>query len=144
MEKYAIIKNKIVSNVIFTEDDALLEHLRLENDFVIPITNSDLNITTGWSYGVKEGFNPPPEKEKKPKNVISTFAFRSKFTMEEKEAIYNAAQTDIAIKVWLDDLAAAQNVDLFFQPTIDGINFLKSKGLLTEARAAMILEPEYV
>jgi hypothetical protein len=71
------------------------------------------------------------------------FEFREKFTTDEKTALYTAANTDIQIKIWLDDLAALQTsgglISLDDPRTILGVNYLESSGILATGRAAEIL-----
>jgi len=74
-----------------------------------------------------------------PLMIISKLEFRNKFTFNEKAAIYAAAETNVAIKVWLDDLASCEQVDLLSTQTQQGLQFLVSVGLLSEARKAEIL-----
>ena len=71
--------------------------------------------------------------------VISRYAFRSRFTTEEKQAIYTAAESNITIKIWLDDLASAENVDLDLPETVSNVTSLESAGLIAEGRAEAIL-----
>lgn len=73
--------------------------------------------------------------------ALSVLTFRSKFTDGEKIAIYTAAETSAAIRVWLDDLAAAQNqtVDLIDERIIAGVNAMEFGGLIGAGRAAEIL-----
>lgn len=73
--------------------------------------------------------------------TLSVLAFRSRFSDGEKIAIYTAAETSAAIRVWLDDLAAAQNqtVDLDDSRIIGGVNAMEYGGMLAAGRAAEIL-----
>lgn len=74
------------------------------------------------------------------RKVLSRFEFRSQFTAAEKQAIYTAAETVIDVRIWLDDLASAEQVDLENQATIDGLNTLEASGLIGVGRAAEILK----
>lgn len=73
--------------------------------------------------------------------LLSVLSFRSRFTDAEKIAIYTAAKTEVAVQVWLDDLAAAQNqtVDLNDQRIIGGVNAMEFGGLIAAGRTAEIL-----
>ena len=73
--------------------------------------------------------------------VITRLKFRNRFTMSEKAALYTAANTaqGIGLRIYLDDLASAQNVDLMESNTIDSVNMLVTIGLLTPERAIEIL-----
>lgn len=81
---------------------------------------------------------PPPSPQPKP---LSVLAFRSRFTDAEKIAIYTAAEASIPIRVWLDDLNAAQNqtVDLIDPRIVAGVHAMEYGGLIGAGRAAEIL-----
>jgi hypothetical protein len=68
--------------------------------------------------------------------------FRSKFTTEEKVAIYTAANSNVLIKIWLDDLNAVQNniVNLEDPRTIVGVQGLELAGIIASGRSNEILE----
>lgn len=76
---------------------------------------------------------------------LSTLAFRDRFTMDEKRAIYTAAQTVVDVRIWLDDLNAATPdsdgtaVDLDDLRTVAGVQALEAAGLIGTGRAAEIL-----
>ncbi len=81
--------------------------------------------------------SPAPAVEK----WVTLLAFRSEFTDAEKIAIYTAARTEIAVQVWLDDLAAVQGqmVNKSDQRIIGGVNAMEYGGLIGAGRAAEIL-----
>jgi len=97
-----------------------------------------LNITgvpdvySGENVG-DPGFFPPNYK------LITKFAFRNRFTIEEKVAIYTAAAQNITMQVWLDDLATAEYVDLGLQSVIDSLSAMVTATILTEERKDAIL-----
>lgn len=70
---------------------------------------------------------------------ITRLAFRNRFTGAEKVALYTAAEANIQLKIYLDDLAAATFIDIGRADTIASVNALVSAGLLTSDRAAAIL-----
>lgn len=70
---------------------------------------------------------------------ITRLALRQRFTFSERVTIETAAETDAAVRVMLKDQDSATFIDLSRQDTIDGVNMLASKGLITEARASEIL-----
>jgi hypothetical protein len=76
-----------------------------------------------------------------PTSKLSVLDFRSRFTNEEKVAIYTAATTNLLIKIWLDDLSAASIVDLTDIRTIEGVEALETAGILTVGRSLEILTP---
>ncbi len=84
---------------------------------------------------------------------LAVSQFRNRFTEAEKQAIYAAAASSIAIRVWLDDLAAVTvvldpadptivlaGVQLDNPRTIAGVQGLEAAGLIAAGRAAEILE----
>lgn len=70
---------------------------------------------------------------------ITKLAFRNRFTFAEKVAIETAAETDPVVRVLLKDQEAATFIDLSRQDTLDGVQLLASKALLTPERAEAIL-----
>lgn len=77
----------------------------------------------------------PPAQAK----ILTVLAFRSRFTDAEKIAIYTAAQTQVAVQVWLADLAAAQDVALDDPRIIGGVCAMEYGGLIGAGRALEIL-----
>jgi hypothetical protein len=70
---------------------------------------------------------------------ITRLAFRNRFTQQEKAAIYTAAQSNVSLQVFMDDLNAATYIDVERPDTIQAINTLETAGLLAAGRAAEIL-----
>jgi len=73
--------------------------------------------------------------------TITVLAFRDRFTDAEKIAIYTAAETNLPVKIWLDDLSSAhgQTIDLIDERIIAGVNAMEYGGLIGAGRAAEIL-----
>lgn len=136
---YALLKDNIVMDVRdLTDDELLYENARYQQ--IVDVTNSNPIPAVGWIFnGVI--FNPPSGHSGSPIMTITRLAFRNRFTMAEKVALYVASQTPqgLPLKVYLDDMAAATFVDLLRADTILGINTLVSLGLLTPSRANEIL-----
>lgn len=83
-----------------------------------------------------------PEIPKPPQpRPLSILAFRSRFTDAEKIAIYTAAETNLPVRIWLDDLSAAQDqtIDLIDPRIVAGVNAMEFGGLIGAGRAAEIL-----
>lgn len=74
-----------------------------------------------------------------PRKPLTVLAFRSRFTDAEKIAIYTAAQTQVAVQVWMADLAAAQDVALDDPRIIGGVCAMEYGGLIGAGRALEIL-----
>lgn len=65
--------------------------------------------------------------------------FRGLITRAEWKAIYGAADTDLDVKIFLDELSAVRGVNLASQDMIDDINHLADENLITSSRATEIL-----
>jgi hypothetical protein len=84
------------------------------------------------------GFSVPPSSIIPDRVNLTRLEFRSRFTTSEKIAMYDS--TDTIIKIFLDDIQAAQYIDVTDQATIDGVAYLESQGLITVGRSVDILE----
>lgn len=84
---------------------------------------------------------------------ITKLAFRERFTSSEKITIelasidvpngtMDARAAAAQMRVWLEDIDAAQFIDLRYQPTRDGVQALEAYGLIGTGRAAAILDTE--
>ena len=80
------------------------------------------------------------KKEKPISYEITPYAFRSRFTMEEKTAIYSHADQDILIRIFLDDISSSKMIILNLPELQQGMEYLVSKEILTEERKNEILE----
>ena len=63
----------------------------------------------------------------------------TRFTDAEFTGVLAASKTDVEVEGWYARFSAATVINLEDQRTIDGINLLVSKNLLTPARATQIL-----
>lgn len=124
---YAVIKDGVVVNVVVSES-------ALEPNW-IPSQIAQI----GWGYDGTNFIPPPPEPPPPPVFVITKVAFVSRFTSAEYVGIVTAANSDPTVQAWYDMLFIANSIDLEDQRTIDGVNFMVSKNLLTAARANEIL-----
>jgi hypothetical protein len=70
---------------------------------------------------------------------LTRLEFRNQLTDAEKVAIYTAAESSVSIKIMLDDLGAAEYVELTDARTIAALNALETATLIGEGRAAEIL-----
>ncbi len=88
-----------------------------------------------WVY--TEGDIPVAEVSK----VIPAYVFRDKFTSVEMDAILDLAYTgDKVARVLLLKLQTANDgIDLSSQTTLDGLNYLLSKEVITSERLTEIL-----
>ena len=85
------------------------------------------------------GFSIPKSVVPSSRVRLTRYEFRSRFTAAEKVAMYDS--TDTMIRVFLDDIQAAENINVSEQDTIDGVNYLASNGLIAAGRASEILAP---
>lgn len=86
-----------------------------------------------------------------PARRITRLAFRNRFSQAEKVAIELASLDDITapqaqrqqaagLRVYLQDLDAAQYIDLSYASTRSGVQGLEAAGLLSAGRALQILD----
>jgi len=78
---------------------------------------------------------PAPESTR-----LTRLEFRNRFTQAEKQALYTAAESNIDIRIYLDDLAAAEYVDVSDPTTIASINSL-APAIIAPERVDEILAP---
>lgn len=94
----------------------------------VNITDKDGNVV-GWQ---QTSDRPLPDRTQ-----LTRYEFRSRFTTAEKVAMYDS--TDTIIKIFLDDIQAAQYIDVTDQDTIDGVAYLEAQSLIAAGRSADIL-----
>ena len=70
---------------------------------------------------------------------VTKLAFKMRFTDVERKAIRFASKSDADIEDFWDLVEDANYIDLSLSPTINGVQFLETGGLLTAGRAAEIL-----
>jgi hypothetical protein len=70
---------------------------------------------------------------------VTRLAFRNRFTTNEKIALYTAAESNVQLKVYLDDVNAATYIDLTLPETIAGVQLLEAAGIIGSGRANEIL-----
>ncbi len=95
-----------------------------------------LTFPASWEAAKTWAANPPVEPEV---TVMTHLAFRKRFTFDERTAIETAAITDPEVRTVQKDFESAQEIDLTYPDTIQGVGLLVAKGLLTQARANEIL-----
>lgn len=84
-----------------------------------------------------EGWEAMPEMVERP--ALTRLQFRERFTPAEKLAIYQAAEADLRVRIWLDDLNAASEVRTDYPATVEGVQALEAAGVIGPGRAAVIL-----
>lgn len=109
---------------------------------VVPFTAPDGQVATGApSYAVDAAgvVTETYATMTTPAPIIPAIDFRRLFTPAEQQAITQAGMSNVQLRVWLDDAAAAGNVNLADLEVTGGIAQLVAFGLLTQERANAIL-----
>jgi hypothetical protein len=142
MGKYAFIINNKVVNTIKCSADRIINYLNTY-DHVVLITG--LSVGIGDFYEPSTGLfttNTEIPAEVLMHNAYCTILqFRSKFTDNEKVAIYTAAKNNLLIQIWLEDMNCVQNnmIHLEDPRTVGGVQALEAMGIIGVGRAAQIL-----
>lgn len=87
--------------------------------------------------------NPPIEEyvlPVPPKTVFTSLEFRDLFTINEQLAIRESQLTDMEVGLVYDMMLSAQNIDISDPRTVQGMDLLVSKGLITNERRDEILQ----
>lgn len=87
--------------------------------------------------------NPPIEEyvlTTPPKTVFTSLEFRDLFTINEQLAIRESQLVDMEVGLVYDMMLSAQNIDISDPRTIQGMDLLVTKGLLTNQRRNEILQ----
>jgi|MDTC01.2.fsa_nt_gb hypothetical protein len=82
---------------------------------------------------------PPPAPEYVP--IMTVLMFRDRFTLAEKSSIYTIAETDVVMRVIVDDLNTAEFVSVDDQHTIDGVDYMISVNAIDPSRREALLAP---
>ena len=75
---------------------------------------------------------------------LTKLQFRKLFTTIEKVALYTKAETDPILKMFLDDVQAAEFIDLTDSSTIEGVQYLVQAEVITQERYDEIMPQEEV
>ena len=134
MARYALVKDNQVKEILELDpavatgldyaglvqsDTAQISNLYVNGEFVAPGTSVPIPVV--------------------PLPYLTKLAFRNRFTQAEKEALYTAKKTNVAIEVFIDDINNATYVNPFRVDTINGVWGLEQAGLLAAGRAKQIL-----
>jgi len=71
--------------------------------------------------------------------VITRYAFRTRFTTAEMVGLYTAAGADPVLKMFIDDVTVADNINLDEARVSEGLDYLVSQAIITAERKAEIL-----
>ena len=72
--------------------------------------------------------------------AIDRIDFFNLFTIEELAGVYTAAKDNVLLQILLDKVKVAAKVELGNSDVIQGVGLLTQMGILTEERAATILQ----
>jgi hypothetical protein len=134
MSLYAVIKGDRVDGLAIADAALDTDGVCICVDDVVP------QPEPGWKYENGAFVEPPPFPPPPPlPNIISKVAFRFRMTDAEYVGVINAAKTDVEVAAWVETFNMVTRIDLDSQRTVDGLNVLVSKGLLTQERATEIL-----
>ena len=132
MPRYAILNNE-------TGAAGVVLNIAIAEEALHPgwISNPPTDVGVGHFYDGNGNYTAPTVVP--PPRIVTQFAFRNRFTFEERVAIETAATSTPAVRVLLADQNAAQFIDLDDETTIQGISYLVSAGLVDAARGELIL-----
>lgn len=134
MARYAIVNAaNIVYNIAISDSP-------LDADGVwVDLTGISPEPAIGWLY-VDGVFSPPPPTPVPAlPNIITKIAMITRFTDSEFTGILAASKTDVEVEGWYARFYAAAVINLDDQRTINGIEMLVAKNLLTPVRGHQIL-----
>ena len=133
-KRYAIVDaDNLVVNIVLADGPFDIDGTWID------LTGVNPQPGPGWTYanGV---FTPPPVPTPPVlPPVITKIAMITRFTDPEFVGVLSAAKTDVEVEGWYARFSAASVINLQDPRTIDGMNMLVSKNLLTQARATAIL-----
>ena len=111
-----------------------------DNHLFIPmdIGNEDYKEYLKWQEN-----NPPIEEYVEPvtpKTVFTSLKFRDLFTINEQLSIREAQLVDMEVGLVYDMMLSAQSIDISDPRTVQGMDLLVSKGLITNERRDEVLQ----
>lgn len=104
---------------------------------MIPLEDADYSIVGKVWNG--ETFEDGPVVPAPAVRTLTKLQFRNRFTFAEKQAIYAAAEASVDIRIFLDDINAAEEINLDDPATQFGVMALEGAGLIATGRGAEIL-----
>lgn len=100
------------------------------------------SISDQWDTYEEVIENPQPQPEPQPTNRwLSAILFKMRFTPQERVTIRTQAETDLVLKDFLEliDDPRLISVDLNLPEVSDALDYLISKGIITQQRKQEIL-----
>ena len=132
MSLYAVIKGNVVDGIAIADAPLQTGSVWICVDAMDPMPGP------GWTYE-NDTFSLPPVVIPVLPNIITKLAMIDRFTEAEYEGVLTAAKTDVQVQGWLDRFNVSNQINLDDSRTINGINLLVSKNLLTQERGSEIL-----
>jgi len=105
---------------------------------MIPIASLTA-VSTGDVYDPETETFSTPDPVSTPRLRLTKLEFRNQFSFAEKQAIYTAARSVVDVEIFLDDLMAAEYIDVDSAETIGGVQALETATLIGTGRADEIL-----
>ena len=105
---------------------------------MIPI-DSLTDVSPGDVYDPETETFSTPDPVSTPRLRLTKLEFRNQFSFAEKQAIYTAARSVVDVEIFLDDLMAAEYIDVDSAETIGGVQALETATLIGTGRADEIL-----
>ena len=118
---------------------------------LLQISSSPLEPAEGQMKKIRSGEIPDLTKfewypagmcfvEKDNSKCMTQESFTRKLTDDEMVAIYTASKANVIVEIWLDRFKMAKEICLDDEFMIKGLFGLEQAGLLSEGRAAELLE----
>ena len=133
----AIVNEWVVDQIVSLPDGTDITSWIQDCQIAIDITNMNPQPQIGWTFN--GGFLVTNIASGPMSVKITKLAFRERFTMSELIAILQASETDYVLQVLEQNQMMATYVDLARTDTQAGVEYLVTKGLLTQPRAVAIL-----
>lgn len=111
-----------------------------DNSLYIPMDESNRDYQEYLKWQEK---NPPIEEYVltiPPKTVFTSLEFRDLFTINEQLSIRESQLVDMEVGLVYDMMLSAQSIDISDPRTVQGMDLLVAKGLLTNQRRNEILQ----
>lgn len=105
-----------------------------DNSLFIPMDESNRDYQEYLEWQENNVLTTPP------KTVFTSLEFRNLFTINEQLSIREAQLVDMEVGLVYDMMLSAQNIDISDPRTVQGIDLLVTKGLITNARRNEILQ----
>lgn len=131
MTRWAMVQN----GTVITAFEGAADKETAYPDIAGILVEAGPDVSDNWTF---DGASFAPPVAASPR-IISAFAYRERFTAEEKVAIYTAAAANVQLRIWLDDVSASLEVHLDSARMQVGMATLVSVGLLSQERAEEIL-----